>query len=171
MPIPYLNIPTHISSSQFNRLSTLSAQKPIFPASPPQAKPTKASNSPPPWPVLTTPLQKESMPPQSTLPLPPLRLGVIPKAAIKPITLTCKCPGSTFVANATAQGKIGPIKNPINAAETALTGTLGTNQKTNWMQRAMNVYIQTMRFSPQRAAGKPRSRRPTVTPIQNPVAT
>jgi len=53
--------------------------------------------------------------------------GLIPKAAINPMTETCKCPGRTFVARATAQGNIGPIKNPINATDTADTGTEGTN--------------------------------------------
>ena len=54
-------------------------------------------------------------------------MGLIPKAAINPMTETCKCPGRTFVARATAQGNIGPIKNPINATDTADTGTEGTN--------------------------------------------
>ncbi len=56
-----------------------------------------------------------------------LSMGLIPKAAINPMTETCKCPGRTFVARATAQGNIGPIKNPINATDTADTGTEGTN--------------------------------------------
>ena len=124
----------------FNRLSTLSAQNSICPTSPPQAQQVVASNSAPPSPAPTIPPQKESTPHQANLPLVlPSPPRVIPKAAINPITLTCKCPGKTLVANATAHGNIGPIKNPINAAETALTGTLGTNQNTNWMQRAMKV--------------------------------
>src|SRR5579859_7099870 len=87
------------------------------------------------------------------------------------MTLTWRYPGNTFVASATAQGNIGPMKKPIEATETALTGIFGTNQNMNCMHRAMKVYISTILFSPYRAAGKPRTNRPAVTPSQNPVAT
>lgn len=37
-----------------------------------------------------------------------------PKAAAKPMALTCKCLGNSFVATTTAAGNMGARKNPLH---------------------------------------------------------
>lgn len=60
-----------------------------------------------------------------------------PNAAAKPMALTCRFLGSSFVATTMAAGNKGPRKNPRKALKMALEMKLGTNQ--NRSSRTMHA--------------------------------
>lgn len=91
-------------------------------------------------------------------------------AEVKPIAATCTFFGNRRVATTTTQGKIVPVKKPINDTAKAERRKPGTSQKTSSRNMEMRRYIAIDKLSPSRGDTNPNTNLPTVMPSQKPVS-